>query len=149
MRKSIADWVLIALTIAAIVAVGIYLIIAWGSIPDKIPTNYDFSGNITSYGGKTNIIAAYVMDIVVALSILIASNFPKSWNIPGKAKMDAKTFIAIKYMLEGMALIFALFFGYLIVIMTKLIVLKAVVAIVFIALLFVVSILPFVIPKFL
>ncbi len=146
MRRTIADWILIALSLVVLVATGVYLIIAWGSIPDKIPTNFDFSGKVTSYGGKGNIIAAYVMDILVSVTLLLCSAFPKTWNIPGKAKLE--TYIAVKYMLEGMALLLALFFGYLLYAMAKLIALKASVCIAFIALLAIGSIAPFVIPKF-
>ncbi len=146
MRRTMADWILIALSIVVLVATGVYLIVAWGSIPDKIPTNYDFSGNVTSYGGKSNIIVEYVMDVVVSATLLLCSAFPKTWSIPGKA--DPKTYIGVKYMLEGMALLLALFFGYLIFTTIKLIALKAAVFIVFIALFAIGSIAPFVIPKF-
>lgn len=147
MRRTIADWILIALSIVVLVATGVYLIIAWGSIPDKIPTNFDFSGKVTSYGGKGNIIAAYVMDILVSVTLLLCAAFPKSWNVPGKAKNNPETYIAVKYMLESMALLLALFFGYLLYAMAKLIVLKASVCIAFIALLAIASIAPFVISK--
>lgn len=147
MRRTIADWILIALSIVVLVATGVYLIIAWGSIPDKIPTNFDFSGKVTSYGGKDNIIFAFLMDVFVSGTLLLCAAFPKSWNVPGKAKNNPETYIAVKYMLESMAFLLALFLGYLLYTMAKLIALKSAVIIVFIVILAIGSIAPFVIPK--
>ena len=50
--------------ICALVLLGttIWLFVKWGSIPDQLPTNYDFNGEITDYGSKTGLIPLHLLN---------------------------------------------------------------------------------------
>lgn len=55
---------LVITAVCALVLLGttIWLLVKWGSIPDQLPTNYDFSGEITDYGSKTGLIPLHLLN---------------------------------------------------------------------------------------
>ena len=58
------DWLLIALSLVIATATAVFVIINYDKIPEKIPTNYDFQGNVTGYGSKSNVIVLLVMAFI-------------------------------------------------------------------------------------
>ena len=55
---------LVITVICAVVLLGttIWLALKWGAIPDRLPTNYDFNGEITDYGSKTGLIPLHLLN---------------------------------------------------------------------------------------
>ena len=72
------DGITAALTLAAIVLVAV----RWNRIPKRIPMNYSFDGQITSYGGKGSLILLLVILIAEAVGLTLVIRFPKCWNLP-------------------------------------------------------------------
>ena len=81
----ILPWVFFLSTVIALVA-------AWGHIPEQVPLQSDFQGNITGWGNKTNLIWLAVVYLIINVTLLIVEFFPQSWNtglrvnVPGLIK---------------------------------------------------------------
>ena len=58
----------------------IYLIVAWGGLPDQIPGHFDFAGNITRYGKKGELLFMPIMNIVMFAGVSVVERFPQIWN---------------------------------------------------------------------
>ncbi len=78
--------------ICAIMVLGfaIYLIINWRSIPDTIPTHFDFSGNVDSYGSKMSILFGPGMAFFSWIIFNAVKFFPNTWNYPVKVTPQNK-----------------------------------------------------------
>ena len=57
-----------------------YILIIWHTLPEKIPTHYNFSGEIDGYGGRGSLLLMPVIGLVTALTVAACARFPKSWN---------------------------------------------------------------------
>ena len=66
--------------LALIVGSVINLIVAWNTLPDQFPAQYDFAGNVTRWGGKGELIAMPVIAWVSYLLLSIIERFPQIWN---------------------------------------------------------------------
>ena len=79
-KKPLYNWISDAVCMVAIIATFVITIVRWPSIPDKIPTHYDFAGNITGYGGKGTIWVLPAMALFLFILITVIEFFPQSWN---------------------------------------------------------------------
>ena len=68
--------------LVAILFMWIVLIVTYSKLPDSIPMNYDISGQINKYGGKSNIIILVAITTVVFIGMTILSRFPRVFNYP-------------------------------------------------------------------
>ena len=59
-----------------------YLISIWSSIPDIIPSHYDFAGEANAWSGKSSILIMPLVGAGLYLIITILSFFPQVWNTP-------------------------------------------------------------------
>ena len=57
-----------------------YILIIWHTLPEKIPTHYNFSGEIDGYGGRGSLLLMPVIGLVTDLTVAVCARFPKSWN---------------------------------------------------------------------
>ena len=69
----ILPWVLFLGTVIALIAL-------WGHIPEQVPMQTDFHGNITGWGAKSSLIWLAALYFVINLTLLTVSYFPQSWN---------------------------------------------------------------------
>ena len=69
----VLPWVFFLGTVIALAA-------AWGRIPEKIPMQTDFHGNVTGWGDRTSLIWLAVVYLIINLTLLIVEFFPQSWN---------------------------------------------------------------------
>ena len=58
----------------------VYILIVWRTLPEQIPTHYNFSGEIDGYGGRGSLLLMPVIGLVTDLTVAICGRFPKSWN---------------------------------------------------------------------
>lgn len=68
--------------LALIIVLGniIFLLIAWNSLPDRIPAHTDFAGNVNKYGGKGTLVLLPVLTLVMYLGLTVLSRFPQYFN---------------------------------------------------------------------
>ena len=64
----------------AIIASLVLIILRYSQLPDRIPTNFDFSGNVTGYGSKGMLWALPLINLLIFVPIAAAELFPGAWN---------------------------------------------------------------------
>lgn len=63
------------------IAVLLWLAFSYRSIPDTIPTHYNFAGDIDGYGGKGMLWLMPIIGIVTDLTLWAVEQVPQSWNL--------------------------------------------------------------------
>ena len=58
----------------------VYILIVWHTLPEQIPTHYNFAGEIDGYGGRGSLLLMPIIGLVTDLTVAICGRFPKSWN---------------------------------------------------------------------
>ena len=58
----------------------VYILIIWKKLPERIPTHYNFAGQIDGYGGRGSLLLMPVIGLVTDLTVVVCGRFPKSWN---------------------------------------------------------------------
>ena len=71
--SEIIPWLIFFLT-------GILLFIFRDRIPEQIPTNTDFRGNVTDWSDKSSLIWLGVVYAIINFSLWIMGFFPQTWN---------------------------------------------------------------------
>lgn len=56
------------------------LLLCWRDLPDRIPTHYDFAGNIDGWGGKASLLVLPVICTLVGVTMAAVEQFPQVWN---------------------------------------------------------------------
>jgi len=83
-RMNLFDIIINILCIATLIGFGIFLLINWGDVPDKMPAQYNFSGEVTRWASKNEIFLMPAIALVLYIFITIVEQFPQIWNIPIK-----------------------------------------------------------------
>ena len=75
-------WQRVAGILAPLILLGTLAFIAlrWNSLPDRVPTHYDFAGNVSGYGSKKILLFMPLMGLVMDLVVAVSGRFPRSWN---------------------------------------------------------------------
>lgn len=91
----------------------IFAIYAINTLPDEIPTHYDFQGNVDGYGSPGSIIILPIIMLITNLFISLLTHFvsPQFYNMPFKIKpgRELQAYKDVVWMLIGMELMFSLF----------------------------------------
>ena len=82
MNKNIIYLILTIIGGLMLMGTTLFTIINWTQMPDQIPLHFDFSGNVTNYGGKAAIIPILAIAWVIFVLMTVIVKFPKTWNIP-------------------------------------------------------------------
>ena len=64
----------------AIIASLVLIILRYSQLPDRIPTNFDFSGNVTGYGSKAMLWMLPVLNLLIFVPMAAVELFPGAWN---------------------------------------------------------------------
>ena len=78
--KSNLERILGIISVLGVFISWIYLIVSWTGLPNKIPTHFDFSGRVDSWGGKGSLLIAPIFMSVLYIILTITSKFPESFN---------------------------------------------------------------------
>lgn len=118
MRKNPFDRIAEVLAVLILLAATIFVLISWNSLPEQIPSHYDFKGQVDAYGGRGSLIFAVVMGWVLVLSMIVISRFPSIWNtgierIPANAAVVNRI---IKDMLNVLEVGMAILFSYMLIV---------------------------------
>ena len=79
-RNSIFDIIVNIICVLLLVGLVIYLIVAWGGIPDQIPGHFGADGTVTRYDSKGSLIIIPIIAWVMFLGISLVERFPQVWN---------------------------------------------------------------------
>ena len=67
-------------SLLSIVGVVVYLILAWNTIPDKIPGHYNAAGEVNRWGSKSELIVLPIMSVLLYGLITLIERYPQIWN---------------------------------------------------------------------
>lgn len=139
------DFLLIGICVVILIATTVFFVMNYAKIPEEIPTNFDFQGNVTGTGGKGNAVFLLVMCWFLPVVLIGTSFFPKLWNIPTVKPQNYGTAIMItRKMMEVISVLMALFLGYLLLSMCGFIPMISAVFVIFSILLAAIIIVPLV-----
>jgi uncharacterized membrane protein len=79
-QYTIFDIILNILCIVMILGMSIYLFINWGNIPEQIPMQYNFVGDVTRWSGKGEMLTFHFMSLGIFILLSVIERFPKIWN---------------------------------------------------------------------
>lgn len=101
------------LTGIALLAVWLHLLLAWRHLPAQIPTNFDFSGEPTDWGGKASVLISPIICTVTAIILFVVEWFPQTWNTGVQVTPLNQAFVyrTLKNMLATLELAMVLTFG--------------------------------------
>ena len=113
------DIVIDAICIVMILGVIGFVAVRWGNLPDRVPTNYNFNGEVTGYSSKATLIILPVIAVISFVMITVIEFFPKSWNTGVKvtARNRESVYRIVKNCLVSTKLIITILFSYLTVMM--------------------------------
>ena len=63
-----------------IIGVLIYLLVAWSSIPDQIPGQYSFSGEVNRWDSKGTLFLLPGISLFMLILMTVIERFPHLWN---------------------------------------------------------------------
>ena len=58
----------------------VYILAVWHTLPEKVPTHYNFAGEIDGYGGRGSLLLMPVIGLATDLTVAVCGRFPKSWS---------------------------------------------------------------------
>ena len=67
-------------SLSCLVGVSLYLILAWSTIPAKIPAHYDAAGVVNRWGSKSELIVLPIISWLIYGMITLIERFPQAWN---------------------------------------------------------------------
>ena len=110
MKPTEFDRTMNILTIVLLIGVPIFLFLTWSRLPDKVPIRYDFSGNVTGWGGKGTLFIWPIVGIVFYIILSFVEHMPPDqWNTGVKITSQNKEWVYknIRHSLSTMKLLFA------------------------------------------
>ena len=69
------------------------LLLCWRSLPDRIPTHYDFAGNIDGWGGKASLLMLPVIGTLVEITMVAVEQYPQVWNTGVRVTPQNQVFV--------------------------------------------------------
>jgi len=58
----------------------VFIALRWRYLPEQVPTNYNFAGEITNYGSRWTLLIMPIIGFLVDITVAITMRFPQSWN---------------------------------------------------------------------
>ena len=83
----------IAGIVAPVIYAALFLFVAlrWRSLPERIPTHYDFAGNVTGWGSRWMLVIMPAIGLLVDIAMAVSLRFPQSWNTGVKITVRNRT----------------------------------------------------------
>lgn len=88
MKKEIIYLIMTAIGGLLLLGTTVYTCIMWQQVPEQVPLHFDFSGNVTDYGGKGSMILLLVIAWVMFVVMTVLVKFPNTWNMPVKVTAE-------------------------------------------------------------
>ena len=94
-------------SLLSIVGVVVYLILAWNTIPDKIPGPYNAAGEVNRWGSKSELIVLPIMSVLLYGLITLIERYPQIWNTGVRVTEENRA--AVYRLLKSMIAIIKMF----------------------------------------
>ncbi len=91
----------------------VYILIVWQKLPERIPTHYNFAGEIDGYGGRGSLLLMPIIGLATDLTVAICGRFPQSWNTGARVTVlnRARVYRLIRDLMADLRLSMALAFA--------------------------------------
>lgn len=109
MRFRIIRFVLQGLGLLCLLAVTVFILSRWQSLPVEIPAHFDVAGRPEGYGPKSSLVSLLAVSWVAYGLFTVLSYFPKAWNLPVKTP---RAYQIAGILMPVLGLVLALIFGW-------------------------------------
>lgn len=115
METIISTKVKIGIVFLIHIAIVIYAYLMWPELSEKIPSHFNFQGQVDGYAGKNSIWIIIFVGVFASMILLISTRFPQFFNFPFKFKLKQKTeaYEIMNNMMKNMAIIVTLLCSYI------------------------------------
>ncbi len=108
----------ICLEIMCIILLGgiiIALVMAWPTLPDRVPTHYTFNGQADAWGSKGTILIIPITCVLLYVGMSVIEKFPNVWNTGVRItdKNRQAVYLQLKNLLVTLKLSLVLTFAYI------------------------------------
>ena len=107
----------IAGILAPVIYAGVFLLIAlrWQTLPEQVPTHYDFAGNVNGWGSRWTLVIMPAIGLLADLAIAVSLRFPRTWNAGVKITVfnRARVYKLLRDLMADLRLSCALLFAYI------------------------------------
>ena len=79
-RKNALDVIETVVSLLCLVGVIVYLLLAWGSIPDRVPGHYNALGEVDHWSNKSSLIVLPIISWLIFGFITLVERYPQIWN---------------------------------------------------------------------
>ena len=110
MNAKLFRLILQVLGLLVLLAVTVYILSRWQSLPIEIPANFDAAGQPRSYGPKSSLIPLLVISWVAYGLFTVLSYFPRFWNLPVRTP---RAYQIAGILMPVLGLMLALIFGWI------------------------------------
>lgn len=99
--------------IVTVLAVWVYILTNYSSLPDVIPTHYGGSGKADGYGDKVSILGLPAVATVIYIAITILNRFPHVFNYPSEITPEnaVSQYTIMTRMMRWLKLVVVVIFG--------------------------------------
>ena len=87
--RSISDWALEGVSVAALVAAGGDVAMHWGLLPARIPVHFGVTGSANAWGDRRMLLFLLAATIAMAVVLTIAERYQRLINIPIKVDRES------------------------------------------------------------
>ncbi len=103
--------------LAPAIYAGVFLLIAlrWRLMPERIPTHYDFAGNVNGWGSRWTLVILPAIGLLTDIVIAVSMRFPRSWNAGVRITVvnKARVYRVLRDFMADMRLAMALVFAFI------------------------------------
>lgn len=101
--------------IAAVLFSLFYLFFVWSTLPEKIPSHFNFSGQADEWSGKGSILIVAGVSLFVYLMLTILSRYPQIYNYPWKITEEnaARQYLLARQFLVALKTEIVILFAYI------------------------------------
>lgn len=78
--KSLLEKILGTLAIFEVIFIWIYLGVSWSGLPSKMPTHFNFAGEVDAWGSKGSLLLVPIIFTILYFVLVVVSKFPQSFN---------------------------------------------------------------------
>lgn len=79
--------------IIMIITYAVHLFIIYQSLPEIIPSHFDFMGRPDSYGNRLQLIAEPLIALMIVVIMELVCHFPSMWNYPVELTEENREFL--------------------------------------------------------
>ena len=101
-KRSGLDWLLEAVSAAAVVAASVKIAARWNTLPAKIPTHFAIDGQANGWGGRNSLLVLLGSTVVMFALLTIAERYQRLVNIPVKVDREAPE---VKRLIRSLAIV--------------------------------------------